>query len=428
LISLAYYNDYYHHASRGFTPKQVQWFHSIGLTDAQISEVQTAIKNHYTQIHTLKEEIKNHQTELLHTQILLSISALEILLDQENKSHNRSNRLEKAEIKLFEAIQTISEDQSSLEHVKAFAKQVYMAAEQNIQRGEDQYMVDFFIGLQIHCGAITALNGDFQFGLKEIKSYESVLSQCIWGEKISSSVQDEHAGESKLDTIPVPDYEGEIEESDEDNNVGYITVIVKTWGSSLSDIVHVIANILVPEIAEEVLWWFLKEVFKITATVVKKVLSIAIYIVVAILTAPPVGGSWVDCVVPCMTEDPSGIFAEILEDEDTVANIEAGIFDESLKDCERNGYNAVYGDPIQIVYTIMHAIKVYKSPNNHYFYYRENLSGAWVVEVEILQHERCGRVVRAYKVDCTYMCNGFDCSIYDSWILNDNFILIWSIS
>lgn len=211
-------------------------------------------------------------------------------------------------------------------------------------------------------------------------------------------------------------------------SVGYITVIVKTWGSSLSDIAHVIANILVPEIVEEVLWWFLKTVFKITATVVKKALSIVMYIVVAILTAPPVGGSWVDCVVPCMTEDPSGTFAEILEDEDTIAHIEAGIFDESLKDCERNGYNAVYGDPIQIVYTIMHAIKVYKSPNNHYFYYRENLSGAWVVEVEILQHERCGRVVTAYKVDCTYMCNGFDCSIYDSWALNDNFILMWSRS
>ena len=144
-----------------------------------------------------------------------------------------------------------------------------------------------------------------------------------------------------------------------------------------------------------------------------------------IMTAPPLGGSWVECVVNCMTEDPSGIFVQIFEDKNTVATIEEGT--QTGKQCERDGYRAVYTDPMQIVYTIMYAIKVYKSPDNHYFYYMTDYSSAWVVEVEVLGHECCGRVVRAYKIDCdTFKCGdiSYD-SLLEKWEFCDSFTLVW---
>ncbi len=140
------------------------------------------------------------------------------------------------------------------------------------------------------------------------------------------------------------------------------------------------------------------------------------------MTAPPVGASWVDCVVDCMTTDPSGIFAKISEDENTVKTIELGTQVGEI--CERSGYNAVYKDPGQIVYTIMLAVKVYKSPYNHYFYYMRDMSGAWVVEVE--GQYGCGRVVTAYRVDCDYECHNIPCTILEKWVLCDNFTLVWS--
>ena len=64
--SLLHYNDYYHHATTGFTPEEVEWFHSMGLTDAQIVEMQTAIQEQYTQVRTYQEVVKQQQTELLY--------------------------------------------------------------------------------------------------------------------------------------------------------------------------------------------------------------------------------------------------------------------------------------------------------------------------------------------------------------------------
>ena len=160
----------------------------------------------------------------------------------------------------------------------------------------------------------------------------------------------------------------------------------------------------------------------------KFVVGVVAIIYTLITTAPPAGGSWVECVVNCMTEDPSGIFAEIYEDKDTVATIEAGANNGTIDDCERFGYYMVYTDPMQIVYTIMGAVEVYKSPSNHYFYYMVNNLGKWVVEVEFVEHECCGRVVRAYKVDCEpYQCSGYsNLAICEKWVLCDNFILVWS--
>ena len=183
--------------------------HSFGLTDQQISELQTKIHDHYTQIHTCEEEIKEQKTELLYIQVTLSIAVLDILLNQEDRGNSKSDDLKNAEEKLLEAVSCMAEDQPSLEKVKAYSKQVYKAAEQKIRKGEPQYMVDFFVGLQIHCGAVTALHGDKEFGIKEIKSYEGILSECILTERVLLLTQPTLTGEShSSDTTPVPGFVG----------------------------------------------------------------------------------------------------------------------------------------------------------------------------------------------------------------------------
>ena len=221
--SLAYYNDHYYRAAAGFSPEQREQFSLMGLTDAQMSQLQVAVTNHYTQIHTLEEEIKHHQRELLYVQFSLSIAALKIL-DQEDKG-KKSDNLKRGEEKLLGSIKNISKDQSSLERVKAFSKQVFKAAEQKIRNGESQYMVDFFVGLQIHCGAVTALHGDVTFGLVEIKSYEGVLSQCISPERLVLFACNESLDSPELD-FAESDFAGNIEESNEGNNTGWIVAVV----------------------------------------------------------------------------------------------------------------------------------------------------------------------------------------------------------
>ncbi|MBU7018102.1 MAG: hypothetical protein HXS44_11390, partial [Theionarchaea archaeon] len=422
--SLAYYNDFYYHASRGFTPEQRQWFYSIGLTDAQISELQTRIHDHYTQVYTREEGIKQQQTELLYIQLNLSAAALGILVDQEERGRDKPDESENAEEKLLEAIQTVSEDRSSLEKVKAYSKQVYKAAEQKIRKGEEQYMVNYFVGLQIHCGAVTALNGDREFGLTRIQSYGDILSDYANGRLILLPEQSSPGEETSSDTVTVSGFVGQVEESNEDNNTGYIILIIKTRKTTAAEILQMLAQMTAPEFVKLVIEKLLG-----LGTAAKAVLSVGGTIFVLIIEAEPIGGGWVECVVSCTTTDPSGIFIEIFEDKETVATIETKAFDLSLEDCEREGYKELYLDPMQIVYTIMLAMEIYRSPDNHYFYYMvDNSDDEWVVEVEVLGHVGCGRVVEAYRVDCTYECNDISCSILEKWILYDNFVRVWSRS
>jgi hypothetical protein len=424
--SLTYYNDFYYHASRGFTPEQRQWFNSIRLTDTQISELQTRIHDHYTQVHTREEGIKQQQTELLYIQLSLSAAALGILVDQEERGKDKLGESENAEEKLLEAIQTVSEDHSSLEKVKAYAKQVYKAAEQKIRKGEEQFMVDYFVGLQIHCGAVTALNGDREFGLTKIQDYGDILSDYANDREFMLSGQITPGEETSSDTVTASGFVGQIEESNEDNNTGYIVLIIKTGKTTAAEILQMLAQMTAPEMVKLMIEKLLQ-----LGTTAKAVLSVGGTIFVLIIEAEPIGGGWVECVVSCTTTDPSGIFIEIFEDKETVETIEAGALDTNLAFCERTGYDRVRKDPMGIVYTIMLAIEVYKNPDNHYFYYMmDNLGGKWVVEVEILEHAGCGRVVRAYRVNCEpYACSGYsDLTILEKWVLCDSFVRVWSRS
>ncbi|MBU7022212.1 MAG: hypothetical protein HXS41_14250, partial [Theionarchaea archaeon] len=173
------------------------------------------------------------------------------------------------------------------------------------------------------------------------------------------------------------------------------------------------------EVLKRILMWIVESL----VTVISYTFAVVGVIISLILNASPVGGSWVDCVVDCMTTDPSGTFAKIFETEETELTIEGKT--KSGTPCERSGFYQVYTDPIQIVYTIMGVLRVYRSPNGHYFYYGEDYTNAWVVEVEVWGAYSTGRVVEAFRVDCSYECNKTDCPIYEKWVLYDNFTLIW---
>lgn len=140
--SLARYNDYYHHVTVGFTPEERERFHDLGLTDDDIAQLHTDITDYYTDIRTYEEVVKQSQRELVYIQIWLSLAALKILLENQDKAKGTSD-LMNAEEKLLEAILNSSNDQKSLEHIKAYSKQVYKAAEHQIRKGKKGYFIDF---------------------------------------------------------------------------------------------------------------------------------------------------------------------------------------------------------------------------------------------------------------------------------------------
>jgi hypothetical protein len=133
---LATFNDFHNYAVTGFTSEERERFYQAGFTDDQISEIQDILVDHYSTLHTASQVVKEQQTELLDIQTTLSITALKLLLEsspEQGKKKDDGPGLQNAEEKLVEAIQVLSENQPSLEHVKAFSKEVYKAAEQELR-------------------------------------------------------------------------------------------------------------------------------------------------------------------------------------------------------------------------------------------------------------------------------------------------------
>ncbi|MBU7017677.1 MAG: hypothetical protein HXS44_09220 [Theionarchaea archaeon] len=222
------YNDFNHHAMTGFTPEEMERFYSAGLTDAHIADLQAFINDYYASPHTVQEGV-NQEKGLQHIQISLSLIALKILEENHVKNKEKdTDRLQNAEGNLAVAIQNIS-DKPSLEKVKAYSKEVYKAAEQKIRNGEHQYRVDFFVGLQIYCGSLTALHGDRECGLAQIHVYGNVVSECALSPE-RPILEPVPSGEYEAlveQSSPFRDYIGLVEESNEANNMGVTVAFVK---------------------------------------------------------------------------------------------------------------------------------------------------------------------------------------------------------
>lgn len=431
---LLHYNDYYHHATAEFTAEEIKQLHSLGLAVEQIAELQHVITEHYTKKQAAHKVVKQQQTELMKIQALLSLAALQALSELEKDSKGKAkdkgkdaSELLNAEEKLLEAILTVSEDQSSLEHVKAFSKQVYKAAEQQIRKGNNQYFVDFFVGLQVHCGAVTALNGDTELGVAEIQFYRGIVSECAVSPERPVPQPIDFTCSNQLiseETIPLTDSVGRVEEFDETNNLGVAVYFVKTPDTTLPMFLMLFSDSIVGWGSID---WFsltlpdltniLNAVFAVEITINSVIVGAAGAVLLLILTAPVVGYEW-----------PSAVPGWIEGDE--VIVIVEGSYGQghiteranSKEKCIASSHQAILDNKYMIQEIVKWASKLfYNKETGQYIYYLIDDAGKeWAIFIEKYEYKYY-QLITAYRVDCPspYRCktDGKDYpTIIEKWI------------
>ncbi|MBU7048458.1 MAG: hypothetical protein HXS54_18655 [Theionarchaea archaeon] len=406
-----HYNDYYHHIETGFTPEEMERFRSVGLTDDQVSELHDILDNHYSKWSTVQEVVKEHQIELMHAQVSLSVAALQTLLestDTKDKGKGKQeNRITNAEENLLNALSNLSGNQSSLEKVKAFSKHVYKAAEQEVKKGNTQYMVDFFIGLQIHCGAVTALHGDIELGLKEIQMYEDLLSECVENKELLQSIPLEESSikESSQQSTPLTDFVGQIEEYDETNNLAVAYVLVKAPDTTVLQFLFLLSSFVFTEFGEAGWSITLPQLMDIIGTittftisaVVTKIAIVAGAFLLLIVTAPSVGLEW-PAAVPGWIEGDQIII--VVEGSYGQAHIPQRA--ESDDECTASSHQAILDDKYMIQEIVTNALKLlYNKYSGRYIYYFIDDSGKeWGVFIRKWGETKYYELRTAYRADC----------------------------
>jgi hypothetical protein len=424
------YNDYYHHVKTGFTPEEMERFRSVGLTDDQVSELHDILDNHYSEWSTAQKVVKEHQIELMHAQVSLSVAALQTLLestDTKDKDKGKSeNRITNAEENLLNALSNLSGNQSSLEKVKAFSKHVYKAAEQEIKKGNTQYMVDFFVGLQIHCGAVTALHGDIQLGSKEIQVYEDLLLECVENKELLQSIPlKESPKESPIQSIPLTDFVGQIEEYDETNNLAVAYVLVKAPDTTVLQFLILLSSFVFTEFGEAGWSITLPQLMDILGTittitvsaVVTKIAIVAGAFLLLIVTAPSVGLEWPPA-VPGWIEGDQIII--VVEGSYGQAHIPQRA--ESKNQCVASSHQAILDDKYMIQEIVTNALKLlYNKYSGQYIYYFIDDSGKeWGVFIRKWGETKYYELWTAYRADCgpPFKCdvdgNSYN-TILDKW-------------
>lgn len=405
---ILHYNDYNHHIITGFSPEEMERFYAAGLTDAQISELQAFVNNYYAQLHSAQEVVKQQQTELMQVQVSLSLAALKLL---ENENHDKSknkdknpDRLQNTEEKLLQTILNVSEDQPSLEKVKASSKQVYKAAEQKIRKGETQYFVDFFTGLQIYCGAVTALNGDAECGLAQITHYKNIVSECAESPErpILQFTQTVKQQAILKHPVLVSDFTGQVEESNEANNMGVITVFVKAPDTTFLQFLM----LLFAGVGAEA--WFnwtlpdltlsLESLFAGGVTVSSIAAGAVGAVILLVVTIPPVGyEEWPDA-VPGYIEGKEVII--IVDGSYGQGHIQKKA-QSSEEPCTRSSHQAIIDDKYMIGDIVRNAEKLLYHPGaNQYLYYYKSFLNEWAVIIEEWGSYGIYELITAFRADC----------------------------
>jgi hypothetical protein len=409
---LATFNDFHNYAVTGFTVEERERFYQAGFTDNQISEIEDILVDHYSTLHTASQVVKEQQTELLEIQTTLSVAALKLLLEgqEQEKKKGDGPGLQNAEEKLVEAIQVLSESQSSLEHVKAFSKEVYKAAEQKLRKGKAEYMADFFIGLQIHCGALTALNGDTAIGISEIEVYTDALRECSLSDIRSYSPLQVYEESAPVYTAhPLGDFVGDVEELDETNNLGVALVFVKKPDLSLMELLVMLPLFVYANLNAFEWTLDLSDILAILYAILDAcltVLSITIGVVGAalllVVTAPSVGYEWPP-VIPGWIRGEQVII--VVEGSYGQAHIPDKAKSEDK--CEASSHQAILDDKYMIQKIIERAPKLfYNARLERYIYYFVDSAGKeWAVFIELYENKYY-QLITAYRVDCPppYKC------------------------
>ena len=425
---LATFNDFHNYAVTGFAAEERERFCQAGFTDEQISDSEDILVGHYSTLHTASQVVREQQMQLLDIQTTLSVAAVKLLLEEtpeQGKKNDDGPGLQNAEEKLVEVIQGMSEGESSLEHVKAFSTEVYKAAERNLRRGEEEYMADFFIGLQIHCGALTALNGDTALGISEIEVYTDALRECSLSDmRMYSPLQVDRESAPLYTANPLGDFVGEVEERDETNNLGVVLVFVKKPDLGLMELLMMLP-LFVYESLNAVEWTLtLPDILAILHAILNTcltVLSIAIGVVGAVfllvVTAPSVGYEWPPA-IPGWIDGKQVII--VVEGSYGQAHIQDRA--QSKTKCVASSHQAILDDKHMVREIIERALKLfYNAATGRYiYYYVDEAGGEWAVFIE-KYYKDYYQLITAYRVDCDppYECRkdkSKKLTIIDKWL------------
>jgi hypothetical protein len=368
------------------------------------------LDDHYSEWSTAQKVVKEHQIELMHAQVSLSVAALQTLLestDTKDKKDKQENRITNAEENLINALSNLSGDQSSLEKVKAFSKHVYKAAEQEIKKGNTQYMVDFFVGLQIHCGAVTALHGDIQLGSKEIQVYEDLLSECVENKELLQSIplKESPTKESPIQSLLLTDFVGQIEEYDETNNLAVAYVFVKTPDTTLLQFLILLSSFVFTEFGEAGWSITLPQLMDILGTittftvsaVVTKITIVAGAFLLLTVTAPSVG-----------LERPPAIPGWI--EGDQILIVVEGSYGQghipqrakSKDECIASSHQAILDDKYMVQEIVVNALKLFynQGTGQYIYYYLDDDGKEWAAFIKKWGKTKFYELRTAYRVDC----------------------------
>lgn len=171
------YNAYFYRISTdGFNSEEIQGMKDAGYTDSGIENLENSITLRYSSDMNAAEQLNASKSELYQLQTTLSILSLKLLMDSSKEkgkiSKKQKEHLYKLEKKLLDDI-----DKGKWNHIKDDGKELYKYSEMLIKKSNNasEFSVDYFIGLQMHLAAVTALEGDEAFALNVIDTYKLAL-------------------------------------------------------------------------------------------------------------------------------------------------------------------------------------------------------------------------------------------------------------
>ncbi|MBU7043242.1 MAG: hypothetical protein HXS47_06585 [Theionarchaea archaeon] len=432
---ILYYNDFSYHSARGFSPEQRAWFSSAGLTESDIEELQHHITSTYEDPRTTQEMVTLGQEQLLTIQLSLSVATIQTLREIEkggNKSKNEIKNKRGDEGKIDHLLRVEGDltgmyehpmTHLSLEHVKARSHQMIKAAEQVILSGSPEYCIDFFIALQIHCAAVTALSGDPERGINEFLRYELALQECagsperlsLQSSDISSSLSPPSHSPANLGNLV-----GNVEEWHEENNLAVVYILAKIPDTSWMEYITMISSVAfgsgsgasfsLSSLADALAGLF----GGVTVTVAAVGIGVVGSIFLLIMSAEPVGYEWPPYVpgwngtdyVIVIVDGSYGqghIVARAQSDQDP---------------CIRSSHQAILDDKYMISKIIYNAKKIFYNPDTmqYIYYYIEN-GKEWVVFTKKYGNTGFHELRTAYRADCPgpFKCTT-DQKYYDSLI------------
>jgi len=175
------YNAYlYRISTQGFNSEEIQNLRNAGYTDTDMENLRNRISQRYSTNFTATEQLNASKNELYQVEVMLSILSLKLLINSTEEkgkiSQEQIEHLGKLEKKLLEDIAKLNTEEK-WNKIRDDGKELYKYSEMLIKKSGNvsAFSVDYFIGMQTHLAAITALEGDEGFALNVINSYKHAL-------------------------------------------------------------------------------------------------------------------------------------------------------------------------------------------------------------------------------------------------------------